>query len=305
MFYFPPFIGSWVFQDCTNLTAVAIGDGVEHIPPYAFSNCVSLKTVLLPNSLVRIANGAFENCRCLSGLTIPNSVTRLGAFAFAGCTSLTSITIPGSVTQWDAIVIGPVPTPGPPIPALVMGWTFRGCTNLRTVVIENGVSMLPAGAFAGCSRLTCITIPRSFTSLGFAPSEWTNEWPIFEGCTNLTRIYFEGNSPILLSDELPQNATVYYLPSTTGWATTYGACPTALWQPRVETCDAGFGVQGGQFGFNINWGSGRHVVVEVCSDLSTGFWVPLATNTLLSGTAYFSDPDGAKHPARIYRLRWP
>jgi len=42
------------------------------------------------------------------------------------------------------------------------------------------------------------------------------------------------------------NATVYYLPETTGWGATFGGCPTALWgppsiqtSPQTQTAEAG------------------------------------------------------------------
>jgi uncharacterized repeat protein (TIGR03803 family) len=49
----------------------------------------------------------------------------------------------------------------------------------------------------------------------------------------LVGVYFKGNAPSLGSDVfyLDGSATVYYLPGTTGWGSTFGGLPTALWQP--------------------------------------------------------------------------
>ena len=47
-------------------------------------------------------------------------------------------------------------------------------------------------------------------------------------------IYFAGNAPSLDGPDVfrdDNDATVYYLPSTTGWGSTFGGLPTALWQP--------------------------------------------------------------------------
>jgi hypothetical protein len=71
----------------------------------------------------------------------------------------------------------------------------------------------------------------------------------------------------------------------------------------VLNTDASFGVRSNQFGFNINWASGMTVVVEACTSLANPTWTPLATNTLTSGTAYFSDPEWSNYPGRYYRLR--
>ena len=47
------------------------------------------------------------------------------------------------------------------------------------------------------------------------------------------------------------------------------------------------------------------IVVEGCTDLSDPAWLPLGTNTLTSGSSYFSDPGWTDFAARFYRLRSP
>ena len=101
------------------------------------------------------------------------------------------------------------------------------------------------------------------------------------------------------------NVIVYHLPGTTGWGATFAERPTALWQPQVQNSGATFGVRSNQFGFTINWASGRTVVVEACSNLASPTWSPVSTNTLSNGSSYFSDPQWTNHPARFYRLRSP
>jgi hypothetical protein len=101
-----------------------------------------------------------------------------------------------------------------------------------------------------------------------------------------------------------ENATAYYLPGTTGWGPTFGGLPTALWTPQVQTSDASFGVRTNQFGFTVNSAGGMVIVVEACTNLANPTWYPLATNTLTSGSFYFSDPQWANYPTRFYRLTW-
>ena len=45
------------------------------------------------------------------------------------------------------------------------------------------------------------------------------------------------------------------------------------------------------------------IVVEACTDPGNPVWLPVATNTLTAGSAYFSDPQWTNYPARFYRLR--
>ena len=101
------------------------------------------------------------------------------------------------------------------------------------------------------------------------------------------------------------NATVYYLPGTTGWGTTFGGRPAVLWNPLVQTSDASFGVRTNRFGFTITGASNLVIVVEASTNLANPVWAPVGTNTLTGGSSYFSDPQWTNHPARFYRLRSP
>jgi len=101
------------------------------------------------------------------------------------------------------------------------------------------------------------------------------------------------------------NLTVYYLPGTTGWGSTFSGRPAVLWNPGMSTGDASFGVQTNYFGFNITNAANLTVVVEVCTNLASPVWVPLATNTLAKGVFYFSEPFQANVSGRFYGLGLP
>jgi hypothetical protein len=62
-------------------------------------------------------------------------------------------------------------------------------------------------------------------------------------------------------------------------------------------------VQSNGFGFVISWAAHVLVTVEASSALDHPIWVPVATNTLVGGSSYFSDPEWTNYPARFYRLR--
>ncbi|NLX25980.1 MAG: hypothetical protein GXY61_08500, partial [Lentisphaerae bacterium] len=100
------------------------------------------------------------------------------------------------------------------------------------------------------------------------------------------------------------NATVYYLPGTSGWRPGCGGRPTLLWNPTIDVGE-GFGVGDDGFGFNIAGTADIPVVIEACSNLAEGIWIPLRTNTLSSGTLQFNDPEWTNHPSRIYRISGP
>jgi hypothetical protein len=99
---------------------------------------------------------------------------------------------------------------------------------------------------------------------------------------------------------------LYYLPGTTGWSVPFGgAYDVFLWNPQAQTTDGQFGVQAGQFGFNITGTKYIPIVVEACTNFENPVWQPVQTNTLTTGSAYFSDPQWTNYPGRFYRLRSP
>ncbi|MBE0545109.1 MAG: hypothetical protein IH623_27535 [Verrucomicrobia bacterium] len=95
------------------------------------------------------------------------------------------------------------------------------------------------------------------------------------------------------------------MPGTAGWGATFEGRPARLWNPRVQTGAASFGVRTNRFGFDITGTSGLIVVVEACTNLANPVWFPAGTHTLTGGSAYFSDSEWANHPRRFYRLRSP
>ena len=66
-----------------------------------------------------------------------------------------------------------------------------------------------------------------------------------------------------------------------------------------------FSVQSNKVSFNIYGDTNVVVIVEACTNLSNPDWQPVQTNTLTSGTSYFSDQQWTNYPGRFYRLRSP
>ncbi|MGP8198735.1 MAG: hypothetical protein ACLQU4_04450, partial [Limisphaerales bacterium] len=133
----------------------------------------------------------------------------------------------------------------------------------------------------------------------------------FALCGNLAGVYFEGNFPrgvdyfAFTSDN---NVIAYYLPGTTGWGSSISEHPsvtTLLWNPLIQASGTNFGVQSGQFGFNITGTNNFTVLVEACTNLASPVWIPIQTLTLANGSAYFIDQEWTNYPARYYALGLP
>lgn len=90
-------IGTYAFNDCSNLSSVIIQEGVTSIGGCAFQNCKKLSSVTIPKGVTSIAAFAFSGCNVLANITIPNTVTAIGIYAFNGCSNLSSVIIPNGI----------------------------------------------------------------------------------------------------------------------------------------------------------------------------------------------------------------
>ncbi len=215
-------------------------------------------------------------------VTIPSTingrpVTDIGSYAFE-YSSLTSVAMGTNLIR-------------------IADNAFYGCVGLGSVTIPDSVISIGSLAFYSSISLTSVTIGNRVSSLGNGA---------FEFCASLTGIYFKGNAPSLGGPEVfasDNKATVYYLPGTTGWGTTYGGRPTALWRPQVQASEASLGASATPFGFQINWVGGMTVVVEACTNVANPIWVPVSTNPLAAASSFFSEHKWTNYPARFYRLR--
>ena len=101
-------IGAGAFQNCENLTGVAIPNTVKTIGVAAFNNCYhyDFTTLVLPPSVITIESSAFDNCTGLTQLTLPASLKSIGSEAFKNCDKLKHVTIPASVTSIGSDAFG-------------------------------------------------------------------------------------------------------------------------------------------------------------------------------------------------------
>ena len=262
--------------------------------------------VTIPNTInglpvTTIVNGAFYQTTSPTNVTIGSSVTNIVAQALvSGCSNLLVITM----------------DPLNPVYRSVGGVLFdRSQATLiqypaargGSYTVPNSVTRIAEYAFQDCSSLTSVTLPSSLTSIGGMA---------FAACISLNGLYFQANAPsanwtVFLwyvdaggGHYLP-NATVYYLPGTTGWDSSFEGLPVVLWNPQMQTSGPSFGVRTNRFGFNITGTTSIPIVVEACTNLANASWTPLQTCTLTNGSIYFSDPQWTNYPSRFYRLTLP
>ena len=229
-------IGRSVFSGCSSLTSINIPGSVSKIGVGAFSGCSSLTSIEILNGVATIEMDAFRNCSSLTSINIPDSVSKIGRCAFSGCSSLTSIYIPASVTTIEeyafdycsslTIYCGANSGHG----EWNYGYVWNGIDNIpvnysatrddydywialdktqTSIEIPQYITIIPIGAFAGCSNLTSINIPESVNTVGARA---------FSDCSSLTSIYIPAsvtsigdsafyNCSGLTSIEIPDSVT--------------------------------------------------------------------------------------------------
>jgi serpin B len=84
----------------------------------------------------------------------------------------------------------------------------------------------------------------------------------------------------------------------TGGGAALAATPT----PMIQTSDSSFGIRNQQFGFKVA-GTNCLLVVEACTNLAGGAWMPIQGLMLTNGSAYFSEPLQSNRSTRFYRVR--
>lgn len=262
-------IGDRSFSGCTNLIRFNIPNGVTSIGIQAFGDCIKLTSITIPDSVISIAFGAFQGCTKLTSIMIPRSVTHLEFFDIGDTfrdSGLTNIEVDvlnpmysskeGVLFNKDRTTLIKYPhrrTGSYPIPdrvSTIGQAAFLGCQGLTSIVIPNTVNTIETLAFAACGSLTSVTIPNGVTKIGGGA---------FYLCGSLTGISFHGNAPTDYHDSIfegTDHVTVYYLPGTTGWGSTFANRPTAIWSlhyPVILSGEPGFGVTANGFGFLISW----------------------------------------------------
>lgn len=273
-------IGYSVFQGATALTSVTIPSSVTSIGAYAFAYATALKSISIPASVTEIGPGAFAAASSLTSIVIPQGVTSIGEETFGFATALTSVTIPSSVTEIGA-------------------GAFYAATSLTSIVIPQGVTSIQEATFQEASALTSVTIPASVTRISenaFSAATSLNAVTIpanvtsienraFSGATALKDVYFLGNAPEEVGDDVFSEIADAAKAHISATATGFGNETT--WEGLVvERAPASYAV-------NYNTGSGSSVAAGTFSAGGSIQAAPVSTRTGYTLVGWSTTPTGA------------
>ena len=226
-------IGSYAFQNLTQITSVVVPDSVTSIGSYAFSGCNAVESITVPfvgasadatsqfhyifstvpstlknitiTTDITIPDNAFYNLSYVESITIPSDVTTIGSSAFYGCTSLEEIEIPDSVTSigsyafQNCISLTAIELPESLIS--IGSNVFSGCTALERInsdttgelILPESLETIGSYAFQNLTQITKVVIPDSVTSIGSYA---------FSGCTGIKKINSDTDGELRLPEEL-------------------------------------------------------------------------------------------------------
>ncbi|MBQ6276932.1 MAG: leucine-rich repeat domain-containing protein [Bacteroidales bacterium] len=191
-------IGQKAFYACSGLTTLnfnaknctVMGSSSSHV----FDNCTSLSTLNIGENVKILPDCAFYNCSALTDVTIPDSVVSIGERAFYGCSTLATVNFNAENCTTMGSSSYKVFEEGAILTTLNIGekvknipdYAFYGCSNMTgTLVIPDSVINIGTYAFGRCSSLDTLTIDKSVESIGERA---------FDECSELTAVNFNAEN---------------------------------------------------------------------------------------------------------------
>ena len=180
-----------IFDECTSLTHVEIGDKAESIGDYAFRNC-GLTNIIFNENLRAIGKYAFMSCTDLLELNLSSNIETIGEGAFSGC-AFTEVELNKRLQSIGA-------------------YAFAGNENLLTVTFNEGLTDIEHHAFNNCTALKDIVFPSTLQRISynaFAVDYWNAGYIVNvtfnEGLTSIGDHAFANKN--IVFDSLPSTLT--------------------------------------------------------------------------------------------------
>lgn len=183
-------IGSWAFEDNTNIKSVTFPDTVTTIGDYAFWGCTNLTYITVPDSVTNVGLSAFYDTN-LQNLPEDDYFQYIGkvAYRYKGDFNYADIVYPegtlgiASGMFYVSRYAGPKSVVIPDSVKVIGDWAFRNCSVLESVTMGDNVEYIGEEAFFGCGSLETLVLPQTVEEIG-------NE--AFENYYGITLYCYEG-----------------------------------------------------------------------------------------------------------------
>ena len=194
------------FEDCSSLKNAFIPSGVTSISGWAFKRCTGLESITIPASVTSIADIAFAGCDNLHDIYYGGTSAQWNAISIGDNNApLSSATIHytgGNLSysgkwgdlNWSLGANGALTISGSgsmdDFTTLENGQEETRAwrpylKEIKTLVIENGVTSIGASAFSYCANMISASVPQTMSNINTAA---------FYYCSSLLNIYVDGGN---------------------------------------------------------------------------------------------------------------
>ena len=153
-------IDTWAFDECMDLTSLVIPEGVTRIGDHAFYS-TNISSITIPSTLKEVGQMLFTKSGQLTELRIADLTSflniefRSGSNEFAGYNY--TLYINNELAKELIIPEGITEIPN---------GAFNSCSGIQQVILPEGLTSIGYNAFWGCSALSTVTLPDSLTYVG-------------------------------------------------------------------------------------------------------------------------------------------
>ena len=183
------------FDYASNITSVALSDGITSISEYAFEGFSSLKTLVVPDTVTSIGEYALSGCTSLTELSLPfvgssrsasETYDAVLGYIFGRLTSSQT----GGTIQYYQLKNDQFNGYSYAIPQalkkviitdaeIIPFGAFHNCNNITEVKLNEGIANIGGYAFSEADSLTTMVIPKSVTTIAES---------VFNGCDSIVSL---------------------------------------------------------------------------------------------------------------------
>ncbi len=191
-------INADAFAGSQGLTALTLPNSITQLSADLFKGCTALQAIAVAddNPAYTTPDGVLYNkdktelvfCPAAreGALSIAEGTLRIAPRALMGCSRLTALTLPASFSEAGQDAFTGVSPESLTVYAPAIDNWFKGCTSLKTLVVDNDKFTAPADVFDQCTSLTDV----SLSYINIYQPQWEND-KLFKGCHAIRRLYLD------------------------------------------------------------------------------------------------------------------